>query len=126
MPTIPDSIEPSILIVTAIYLISLFLFVFFRVVVFNFALKKRKRQLSLAYDLSLFFITTFWLLFQQLQDFINIRQLINDPYDSPILLFASVSYFVSIVDFIYNSILYKKMKVSNEPKQLEGNHSFTE
>lgn len=99
---IPESMQPSVFYVTAAYSIFLFLFVFFRVVVFNFALKKIKRPLSIAYDISLFVMTTIWFLCLHFQDFIYYR------YDSPILLLVSFAYFVSIFDFIYNYILYKK------------------
>lgn len=99
---IPESIQPSIFYVTFAYFILLCLFVFFRVVVFNFALKKMKRPLSIAYDISLFVMTTIWFLYLHSQDFIYYS------YDSPILLFVCVAYFVSILDFIYNYFLYKK------------------
>lgn len=94
----------SIVYATTAYFIFLFLFVFFRVVIFNFALKNIKRPLSIAYDISLFFITTIWLLYLHLKD------IIYYSYDSPILLFAGSAYFVSIFDFIYNYFLYKKIK----------------
>lgn len=113
MPTIPESIQPSIIYVTCSYFICLFLFVFFRIVVFNFALKKIKRPLSIAYDISLFVITTLWLLYLDLQDFFDLQGFISDPYDSPIILFAGSSYFVSIFDFIYNYFSYKKLKSTN-------------
>lgn len=99
---IPDSIQPSIFYVTFAYFIFLCLFVFFRVVVFNFALKTIKRPLSIVYDISLFVITTIWFFYLHSQDFIYYS------YDSPILLFVSFAYFVSIFDFIYNYFLYKK------------------
>ncbi|AVK85325.1 hypothetical protein C3943_18225 [Lysinibacillus sp. B2A1] len=98
------SIPPSIIYTTTAYFIYLFLFVIFRVVVFNFALKNIKRPLSIAYDISLFVITTIWLLYRHLQDFIYYG------YDSPTLLLAGTAYLVSILDFIYNYILYKKIK----------------
>ena len=104
MLTIPESIQPSIFYVTNAYFIYLLLFVLFRVVVFNFALKKIKRPLSIAYDISLFAITSIWFLYLHSQDFIYYS------YDSPILLFVGFAYFVSICDFIYNYILYKKNK----------------
>ena len=111
MLTIPESIQPSIFYVTYAYFIYLLLFVLFRVVVFNFALKKIKRPLSIAYDISLFVITSIWFLYLHLQDFIYYS------YDSPIILFVCFAYFVSIFDFIYNYISYKKIKVLNEPEQ---------
>ncbi|MDI2588540.1 hypothetical protein OR571_15815 [Psychrobacillus sp. NEAU-3TGS] len=113
MPTIPESIQPSIIYVTLAYQICLLLFVFFRIVIFNFALKKIKRPLSIAYDISLFVITTFWLLYLELQDFIDLQRFISHPYDSPIFLFAGSAYFVSIFDFIYNYFSYKKIKSTN-------------
>jgi len=102
---IPPSINPSIVYTTVAYFIYLFLFVIFRVVVFNFALKNIKRPLSIAYDISLFVITTIWLLYIHLQDFIYYG------YDSPTLLLAGSAYLVSILDFIYNYILYKKTRL---------------
>lgn len=102
--TIPESIQPSIVYVTSTYFVFLFLFVCFRVVVFNFALKKIKRPLSITYDISLFVMTTIWFLYLHLKDFIYYS------YDSPILLFVGFAYFVSIFDFIYNYFLYKKVK----------------
>ena len=111
MLAIPESLDPSIIYVTVAYFISLFLFVFFRVVVFNFALKKIKRPLSIAYDISLFFITTFWLLYLELNNSTDLRGFIREPYDSPEFLFAGSAYFVSIFDFIYNYILYKKISI---------------
>ncbi|WP_093062716.1 hypothetical protein [Psychrobacillus sp. OK028] len=113
MPTLPESIQPSIVYVTFAYQICFFLFVFFRIVVFNFALKKIKRPLSIVYDISLFVITTFWLLYLDLQDFIDLQGFISDPYDSPIFLIAASAYFVSIFDFIYNYFSYKKIKSTN-------------
>ncbi|MBE1556064.1 hypothetical protein H4683_003185 [Filibacter limicola] len=107
MLTIPESIQPSIVYVTTAYFIFLLLFVFFRVVVFNFALKNIKRPLSIAYDISLFVITTLWFLYLHLQDYIYYS------YDSPTLLFVGSAYFVSIVDFIYNYFSYKKIKSTN-------------
>lgn len=101
MLTIPESIQPSIFYVSFTYHIFLLLFVFFRVVVFSFALKKMKRPLSIAYDISLFVMTSIWFLYLHSQDFIYYS------YDSPILLFVGFAYFVSIFDFIYNYILYK-------------------
>lgn len=100
---IPESIQPSIIYVTSAYFIFLCLFVFFRVVVFNFALKKIKRRLSIAYDISLFVTTTLWFFYLHLQDFIYYS------YDSPILLFVGSAYFIAIFDFIYNYFLYKKI-----------------
>lgn len=105
MMMIPESIQPSIFYVTYAYFIYLHLFVLFRVVVFNFALKKIKRPLSIAYDISLFVITSIWFLYLHSQDFIYYS------YDSPILLFVGFAYFVSLFDFIYNYILIKKYKV---------------
>lgn len=103
MPTIPESIQPSIVYVTTAYSTFLFLFVIFRIVVFNFALKNIKRPLSIAYDISLFVMTTIWLLTLHFQDFIYYS------FDSPILFFAGSAYIFSIFDFIYNYFLYKKI-----------------
>lgn len=58
----------------------------------------------MAYDISLFVITTIWLLYLHLQDFIYYG------YDSPTLLLAGSAYLFSILDFMYNYILYKKIK----------------
>lgn len=113
MLTIPESIQPSIIYVTFAYQTCLFLFVFFRIVVFIFALKKIKRPLSIAYDISLFVITTLWLLYLELQDFIDLQGFFSNPYDSPIFFFAGSAYFVSIFDFIYNYFSYKKIKSTN-------------
>lgn len=104
MLTIPESLHPSIVYVTVAYFYCLFLFIFFRIIVFNFALKNIKRPLSITYDISLFVITTIWLLYLHLQDSLYYG------YDSPILFFAVPAYFVSIFDFIYNYFLYKKNK----------------
>jgi len=104
MPTIPESLQPSIIYTTTAYFFCLFLFVIFRIIVFNFALKNIKRPLSIAYDIFLFVITTIWFLYLHSQDFIYYS------YDSPILLFVGFAYFVSIVDFIYNYFSYKKIK----------------
>ncbi|QFF99287.1 hypothetical protein PB01_10875 [Psychrobacillus glaciei] len=104
MPTIPESFQPSIIYTTAAYFFCLFLFVIFRIIVFNFALKNIKRPLCIAFDIFLFVITTIWFLSQHSQDFIYYG------YDSPVLLIVGFAYFVSIVDFIYNYFLYKKIK----------------
>ena len=111
MPMIPDSFPPSFIYITVAYATIIQLFVFFRVVVFNFALKKIKRPLSIAYDITLFVATTIWLLYLHLQD------MIYYSYDSPTILFAGSVYLFLIFDFIYNYILYKKIKVLNESEQ---------
>ena len=108
---IPESFPPSFIYITVAYAIIIHLFVFFRVVVFNFALKKIKRPLSIACDISLFVATTILLLYLHLQD------MIYYSYDSPTLLFAGSVYLFLIFDFIYNYISYKKIKVLNESER---------
>ena len=108
---IPESFPPSYIYIIVAYAIIAHLFVFFRIIVFNFALKKIKRPLSIACDISLFVATTIYLFYLYLQD------MIYYGYDSPTLLFAGSVYLFLIFDFIYNYILYKKIKVSNESEQ---------
>ncbi len=90
--------------VTTDYFFFLLLFVFFRVIIFNFTLKNMKRPLSMGYDISLFIFTSVWLITLYTQDFIYYS------YDSPIVILAGTAYVASILDFIYNYILYKKQK----------------
>lgn len=111
MPQVPlhyfetPPIPAPVYYVTTAYFIFLFLFVFLRIIVFNFALKNIKRQLSIGYDISLFFFTSLWLFFLYIQDFIYYG------YDSPTLILAGTAYIASILDFIYNYTLYKKYKL---------------
>lgn len=100
----PPLISTLLFYSTTLYFIFLFLFVFFRVIVFNFALKDIKRPLSIGYDISLFIFTSVWLLSLHMKD------MMYYGYDSPALFIAASAYVFSIFDFIYNFILYKKIK----------------
>lgn len=100
----PSLISTILFHSTTIYFVFLLLFVFFRVIVFNFALKDIKRPLSIGYDISLFIFTSVWLLSLHMKD------IIYYGYDSPALFIAASAYAFSIFDFIYNFILYKKNK----------------
>ena len=110
MPSIP--IPAPVYYVTADYLIFLLLFVFLRVIAFNFTLKNIKRPLSMGYDIVLFIFTTVWLIFLYTQDYIYYS------YDSPTLLLAGTAYVFSILDFIYNYILYKRLKNNQVAKNV--------